>query len=265
MMSRRLATVVVLVVVLAFVVVAVAPAFAATPSGLVQHSRLLKATPAGGSSVDTAEEVVLAFNEEVDEQFVKVTVEGPDGAEVDGDPQVDGREVTQPLAADLPAGKHTVTYRVVSADGHPISGKVSFTTTASPSPSASPSPTRSASASAPRRRPRPPRRPRPSTPSPPRATGGRAPGCGSSRAWACSPRCSPSRRSGGCSAAPGRREGGRRGRRPERPRRRTLATTPSPDRISLRRSAAANVFHRAPLAQLAEQLTLNQRVRGSSP
>ena len=146
-MSRRLATVVVLVVVLAFVVVAVAPAFAATPSGLVQHSRLLKATPADGSSVDTAEEVVLAFNEEVDEQFVKVTVEGPDGAEVDGDPQVDGREVTQPLAADLPAGKHTVTYRVVSADGHPISGKVSFTTTASPSPSASPSPTPSASAS----------------------------------------------------------------------------------------------------------------------
>ena len=94
-MSRRLVTVVVLVVVLAFVVVAVAPAFAATPSGLVQHSRLLKATPADGSRVETAEEVVLAFNEEVDEQFVKVTVEGPDGAEVDGDPAV----VTLLLAA----------------------------------------------------------------------------------------------------------------------------------------------------------------------
>jgi len=146
-MSRRLVTVVVLVVVLAFVVVAVAPAFAATPSGLVTHSRLLGATPADGSRVDTAEEVVLAFNEEVDEQFVKVTVEGPDGAEVDGDPQVDGREVTQPLAADLPAGKHTVTYRVVSADGHPISGKVSFTTTTAPSPSPSPSPTASGGAS----------------------------------------------------------------------------------------------------------------------
>ena len=86
-MSRRLVTVVVLVVVLAFVVVAVAPAFAATPSGLVQHSRLLKATPATGRASTPPEEVVLAFNEEVDEQFVKVTVEGPDGAEVDGDPR----------------------------------------------------------------------------------------------------------------------------------------------------------------------------------
>ena len=40
MLSRRLATVVVLVIVVAFVVVAVAPAFAATPVSLALHSRL---------------------------------------------------------------------------------------------------------------------------------------------------------------------------------------------------------------------------------
>lgn len=147
MMSRRLSTVLVLVVVLTFVVVAVAPAFATTPSSLVAHSRLLQSTPADGSRVDTAEEVVLAFNEEIDEQFVKVTVQGPEGAEVEGDPQVDGRQVSQDLVSDLPAGKHTVTYRVVSADGHPISGKVTFTTTAAPSPSPSPTPTDTATAS----------------------------------------------------------------------------------------------------------------------
>ncbi len=263
MMSRRFATVVVLVVVLAFVVVSVAPAFAATPSGLVAHTRLLKASPANGSSVDTAEEVVLAFNEEVDEQFVKVTVEGPDGAEVDGEPQVDGREVTQALAADLPAGRHTVTYRVVSADGHPISGKVSFTTTVSPSPS--PSPTASATAT-PTATDRPRRSPPPSMPSPSPTTAVRAPGCGSSSGRACSPRCSPCRPGGGSSAAPAPTRS-----RTPRPtvgpstRGRTVATAPSPEWISLRPSAAANVFHRAPLAQLAEQLTLNQRVRGSSP
>lgn len=150
MMSRRLATVVTLVVVLAFVVVAVAPAFAATPSGLVLHSRLLGATPADGSTVDTAEQVVLAFNEEVDPRFVKVTVEGPDGTETDGEPEVSGREVTQRLATGLPAGEHVVTYRVVSADGHPISGTITFATTAAPSTSPSPtsaSPTASAGAS----------------------------------------------------------------------------------------------------------------------
>ncbi len=147
-MSRRFATVVVLVVVLAFVVVAVAPAFAASPSGLVTHSRLLQAAPADGATVETAEEVVLTFNEEVDPTFVKVTVEGPQGAEVEGDPVVDGREVTQALSSDLAAGGHTVTYRVVSADGHPISGKVSFTTTAEPSPTDAATPSATATPSA---------------------------------------------------------------------------------------------------------------------
>ena len=243
MMSRRFATVVVLVVVLAFVVVAVAPAFAATPSGLVQHSRLLKATPANGSTVETADEVVLAFNEEVDEQFVKVTVQGPDGDEVEGDPEVDGREVSQGLASDLPAGRHTVTYRVVSADGHPISGKVTFTTTAAPSPSPSPTPTESATgspsatASA-----TPSATPPPSTPSRSPTSPGRAPGCGSSRASSSSSRCSRCRRSGGCSEGPAPT----RSRTPRRTvgpstRGRTVATIPSPERISLRRSAAANV------------------------
>ena len=51
--------------------------------------------------------------------------------------------MTQALAADLPAGEHTVTYRVVSTDGHPVSGTVTFTTTAAPA-SASPSATATA-------------------------------------------------------------------------------------------------------------------------
>ena len=156
MLSRRLATVVTVVLVIAFVVVAVAPAFAAAPAtapgALPFHARLLGSTPQDGSTVGTADEVVLEFNEEVDPTFVEVTVEGPDGSEVEGDPEVDGRAVTQSLAADLPAGEHRVTYRVVSTDGHPVSGTVTFTSTvapsASPEPTASVTPTPSTTASA---------------------------------------------------------------------------------------------------------------------
>jgi copper resistance protein C len=152
MISRRFATVVTLVIVVAFVVVAVAPAFAATPAALPLHARLVGSTPQEGSTVDTAEQVTLAFNEDVDPTFVKVTVEGPDGSETDGPPSVSGRETTQPLAADLPAGEHVVTYRVVSTDGHPVSGTLTFTTTAapirSPEPTASATPSPSATASA---------------------------------------------------------------------------------------------------------------------
>ena len=152
MLSRRLATVVTLVVVVAFVVVAVAPAFAATPASLALHARLVGSTPRDGSSVDTAQEVTLAFDEDVDPTFVKVAVQGPDGSETAGSPRVSGREVTQALATDLPAGAHVVTFRVVSTDGHPVSGTLTFTTTAaptrSPEPTASASSTASSSASA---------------------------------------------------------------------------------------------------------------------
>lgn len=146
MMSRRASAVVIVALVTIALLASMGSAFAAPSSALPMHSRLLKAAPADDSEVETAEEVVLTFNEDVDPQFVKMTVVGPEGSETDGDPTVDGRVVTQALAADLPAGKHTATYRVVSADGHPISGKVSFTTTLAPSPSPTATPSATPSA-----------------------------------------------------------------------------------------------------------------------
>jgi methionine-rich copper-binding protein CopC len=140
MQSRRFAVVVTLVIIIAFVVVAVAPAFVAAPAGLALHAQLLGSTPKDGSTVSTAEQVTLTFNEDVDPTFVKVSVKGPDGSETEGKPTVSDRTVTQALAAGLPAGEHVVTYRVVSTDGHPVSGSVTFTSTQAPA-SGSPSPT----------------------------------------------------------------------------------------------------------------------------
>jgi methionine-rich copper-binding protein CopC len=147
MMSRRFAAVVTIVIVIAFVVVAVAPAFAAAPAApvsLTLHARLASSTPADGATVESAEQVVLTFNEAVNPDFVAVRVTGPDGSEADGKPTSSGAAVTQPLRADLPASTHTVTYRVVSADGHPVAGTMTFTTTAAPA-TGSPSATSSAS------------------------------------------------------------------------------------------------------------------------
>ena len=133
MLSRRFAAVVTIVIVVAFVVAFVAPAFASgSAAALPMHARLSSSSPADGATVKTADQVVLTFNEDVNPDFVAVKVTGPDGPETDGDPSADGRSVTQALAADLPAGEHEVTYRVVSADGHPIAGTLSFSTTAPP-------------------------------------------------------------------------------------------------------------------------------------
>ncbi len=107
---------------------------------LPAHAQLLGTTPEDGSTEKAVSEVVLSFNEDVNPDFVKVVVKGPDGAEADGDPVVGDTDVTQALSADLPAGAHTVTYRVVSSDGHPVSGSFAFTTTSSPTPSETPTP-----------------------------------------------------------------------------------------------------------------------------
>ena len=71
----------------------------------------------------------LEFSEEVaSPAFVEVTA--ADGTEVAaGDPQVLGATVETPLAANGPAGSYTISYRVVSADGHPVSGELTFEVT----------------------------------------------------------------------------------------------------------------------------------------
>jgi len=155
MLSRRLATIVTLVIVAAFVVVSIAPAFAAAPVVLPLHAKLVSTSPADGSALTSVEVVTLTFSESINPDFVVVKVQGAGGDEADGKATVKGSTVTQRLVGDLAAGKHLVTYRVVSTDGHPVSGRITFRTTlapVAPSPSAevtaAPSATGSAGAGA---------------------------------------------------------------------------------------------------------------------
>lgn len=154
MFSRRMsaAVTVLLVLLVTFALVAsalpvfAAPASAAVPAGraalLPLHARLASTSPSDGATVPTARQVTLTFSEDVDPRFLVVRVTGPSGDETEGRPVVRGRTITQPLAPGLPAATHTVAYRVVSVDGHPVAGTLSFTTTTAPArPTASPDPT----------------------------------------------------------------------------------------------------------------------------
>lgn len=103
----------------------------AAPPALA-HSALEGTGPAEGSRVSSSpSEVSLQFNEPVSTRFGRVEVTGPDGTSRwhDGEPQVSGSVVTQPVGALGPAGPYRVAWRVISADGHPISGAYSFTLT----------------------------------------------------------------------------------------------------------------------------------------
>lgn len=105
------------------------------------HDALIAIAPTDGTEVATSPAAVtLTFNGPVSTQFSEVVVTGPDGAAWQLDAStVSGAIVTQPLAADGPAGTYEVAWRVVSADGHPISGAFSYVVTTGPITSAAPS------------------------------------------------------------------------------------------------------------------------------
>lgn len=100
------------------------------PEAALAHDQLIANSPSDNEVLPEApEEVVLNYNNsilDIGEGATIVNVVDADGADVtDGSPVVNGPEVAQPLA-ELGDGAYQVTWRVVSSDGHPISGTFAF-------------------------------------------------------------------------------------------------------------------------------------------
>jgi methionine-rich copper-binding protein CopC len=95
------------------------------------HTRLESSDPADGASLDTAPQTVtLTFNEAIPAEFSAITVIGPDGVAYQTGPvSADGGRVSTAVSPLGPAGRYEIGYRVVSDDGHPVTGSVSFTLT----------------------------------------------------------------------------------------------------------------------------------------
>ncbi len=105
----------------AAIAVAAAPAFA--------HAVLERATPGDGETLETAPtEVRLEFNEPVSPPVGAVRVFDSEGTRVDeGVAESDGgRAIVAPLQGNLRDGSYVVSWRAVSADGHPVRGAYFF-------------------------------------------------------------------------------------------------------------------------------------------
>jgi copper transport protein len=98
----------------------------ATPAAA--HAELVSITPANGAQLKRPPtEVQMSFTESVNLIDGGIRLVDDAGATVPtSDPTVDGHTVSWPMPADLPDGAYVVTWRVVSADGHPVSGASSF-------------------------------------------------------------------------------------------------------------------------------------------
>lgn len=107
------------------------------------HTQLLGVAPGPGEVVPEGAPVTvtLTFSEAVDPALSTVVVVDSAERVVAADaPRVDGAAVHQ-VVRGLSAGEHTIRYRVVSADGHPVDGESAFSVQAAPGPTtAAPSP-----------------------------------------------------------------------------------------------------------------------------
>ncbi|GLY01277.1 transport integral membrane protein [Actinoplanes sp. NBRC 101535] len=100
------------------------------------HAALVGSDPGMGTIVpDAPNRVTLSFSESVQLLQGKIRVIGPDGARADqGDPTVDGATVTIPLRSGGGRGTYLVSYRVISADSHPVAGTITYSVGAASTP-----------------------------------------------------------------------------------------------------------------------------------
>lgn len=107
------------------------------------HTRLLGSDPADGASLDAGPaRISLEFNETMQAGFSTITVVGPDGAQFQsGEVTSDGAVVGIGVSPLGVAGSYEIGYRVISEDGHPVTGSITFTlTTDGPAAAAPPAP-----------------------------------------------------------------------------------------------------------------------------
>jgi methionine-rich copper-binding protein CopC len=118
----------------AFAAISLAVAAIIPSQAAFAHAELETSNPEANSVVSAAPGVVsLTFGEKLmvmagEDAANQVQVTDASNARVDnGDYQVTGEVLTVSLKPDLADDTYTVTYRVVSEDGHPIEGVYEFT------------------------------------------------------------------------------------------------------------------------------------------
>jgi copper transport protein len=100
------------------------------------HAALVASDPGNGTIVpDAPNRVTLTFSESVQLVSGKIQVLAPDGSRADqGSPSAEGSAVTVPLRSGGGRGTYVVSFRVISADSHPVGGSISFSVGAASTP-----------------------------------------------------------------------------------------------------------------------------------
>lgn len=115
------------------------------------HNVLTGSDPKDGATLAAMPgRVTFTFDQPVRPDFARIAVTGPDGARYEqGEVGVQGTTVFIGVRSPAPPGAYSIGYRIVSNDGHPVTGTVNVTVTGDGSTAAPPSPTAPANAALP--------------------------------------------------------------------------------------------------------------------
>ncbi|WP_027550656.1 CopD family protein [Bradyrhizobium sp. Cp5.3] len=95
-------------------------------TGARAHAALISVEPASGSILTSAPKAVeLRFNEAVTPGAIRL-IDGAGRARDDTRVGASGETISIAMPAGLPQGTAVVSYRVISQDGHPVAGSVTF-------------------------------------------------------------------------------------------------------------------------------------------
>lgn len=120
-------------------------AFLFNPTSAFAHAGLVSENPTANAEVTIMpEQIQLTFTEDLlilgEKNVNKVSITGPEGDIAISDSTVEGAVLSATVpAAEYPSGSYTVSYSIVSADGHKLSDSYSFSLNA-PTPLIAPAP-----------------------------------------------------------------------------------------------------------------------------
>ncbi|MFC3892731.1 copper resistance protein CopC [Lentzea rhizosphaerae] len=105
-----------------------------TAAPAAAHNALISSDPKDKASLEVGPSTVtLTFDQDVQGgqgiNKISVTDGGGGHYELPGDPMIKDTSVTQAVGALGKAGLYKIGYRILSADGHPVSGELMFTLT----------------------------------------------------------------------------------------------------------------------------------------
>ncbi|WP_112276078.1 copper resistance CopC family protein [Lentzea terrae] len=105
-----------------------------TAAPAAAHNALISSDPKDKTSLEAGPSTVtLTFDQDVQggQGINTISVVDANGGhyEVEGDPTIKDNAVSTKVAALGKAGQYKIGYRILSADGHPVSGELTFTLT----------------------------------------------------------------------------------------------------------------------------------------